>query len=154
MNKSISRKRSFVSGQELLEYALTLPIFVLMVMGVLDLGRAVYYYSALHNATREGARYAIVHPCASDATILSIVKDFSIGLDLNLVVLRDPDNDGQFVEWGKELVQVPTSYSFTPVTPLIGQFLPIDPLDGKRRIYLLSSATMQRESWASPDCGS
>ena len=43
-------------GQELAEYALALPVILLILMSILDLGRVVYVYSALHNSVREGAR--------------------------------------------------------------------------------------------------
>ena len=44
-----------------METALVLPIFLVMVLGTIDFGRAIYYYSIIANGAREGARYAIVH---------------------------------------------------------------------------------------------
>ena len=44
----------------MVEFALIIPIFLLFVFGILDLGRAVYAYNTLNNAAREGARVAIV----------------------------------------------------------------------------------------------
>ena len=44
----------------MVEFALIVPIFLLFVFGILDLGRAVYAYNTLNNAAREGARVAIV----------------------------------------------------------------------------------------------
>jgi Flp pilus assembly protein TadG len=41
-----------------LEFALVLPVFVLAVVGVFDVGRLVYVNSALSQAAREGARVA------------------------------------------------------------------------------------------------
>lgn len=46
------------SGQSLVEFALVLPIFILMLFGVLDVGRLVYANAALSQAAREGARLA------------------------------------------------------------------------------------------------
>lgn len=37
------------------------PIFFLVLFGMIEAGRFILYYQALNNATREGARYAIVH---------------------------------------------------------------------------------------------
>jgi Flp pilus assembly protein TadG len=48
-------------GQALVEFALIAPIFFLMLFAIVEAGRFVFYYEVLHNATREGARYAIVH---------------------------------------------------------------------------------------------
>jgi Flp pilus assembly protein TadG len=56
--------RSFrkTSGQSLLEFALILPLLLVLVMGLFEFGRAVFYYAALNNAAREGTRVAIVQP--------------------------------------------------------------------------------------------
>ncbi|MGE5619368.1 MAG: TadE/TadG family type IV pilus assembly protein [Sphingomonadaceae bacterium] len=55
-------------GQSLLEFALTLPVFLWLLVGLLDLGRGVASYTVLANSAREGARAAII-PFTSDATI-------------------------------------------------------------------------------------
>jgi Flp pilus assembly protein TadG len=48
-------------GQALVEFSLILPIFLVMLMGVVDVGRAIWAQSSLAAAAREGARFAIVH---------------------------------------------------------------------------------------------
>lgn len=48
-------------GQALVEFALVAPIFFLLLFGIIEAGRFILYYQTLNNATREGARYAIVH---------------------------------------------------------------------------------------------
>lgn len=50
------------SGQSLVEFALLLPLLLVLVMGLFEIGRAVFYYSAINNAAREGTRIAIVQP--------------------------------------------------------------------------------------------
>ena len=45
----------------LVEFALVAPIFFLLMLGIIEAGRFILYYQTLANATREGARYAIVH---------------------------------------------------------------------------------------------
>ena len=47
-------------GQSLVEFALVLPIFLLMLFGLIDLGRIIYFNSTLSQAAREGARAASV----------------------------------------------------------------------------------------------
>lgn len=54
-------------GQSVAEFAIVLPIFLLMVFAIIDLGRVVWAYDNLGNAAREGARYASVHG-GSDVT--------------------------------------------------------------------------------------
>ena len=52
--------RSARSGQTLVEFALVLPVFVMLMFGLLDVGRYVYMNSVLSQAAREGARVAAV----------------------------------------------------------------------------------------------
>lgn len=54
-------KRS-LDGQSLVEFALTLPLLMLILLGVLDLGRLFFAYIAINNAAREGARYGAEFP--------------------------------------------------------------------------------------------
>jgi hypothetical protein len=44
-------------GQTLVETALVLPIVLFLVLGVFELGRIVFIFSAVNNASREAARY-------------------------------------------------------------------------------------------------
>lgn len=48
-------------GQTLVEFAMVAPLFFLLLLSILEFGRAVYYLQILNSAAREGARYAIVH---------------------------------------------------------------------------------------------
>ena len=51
-----ARRRERSRGQALVEFALVLPIFILILVGIFDLGRAVYVYSTVNNAAREAVR--------------------------------------------------------------------------------------------------
>jgi Flp pilus assembly protein TadG len=55
--RSVRRDR----GQALAEFALIIPIFMVIVIGTLDVGRAVFALDSVSNAAREAARFAIVH---------------------------------------------------------------------------------------------
>jgi hypothetical protein len=48
-------------GQALVEFALVMPLFVMVLMGVIVLGIIVFYNQQLTNAAREAARYAAIH---------------------------------------------------------------------------------------------
>jgi hypothetical protein len=48
-------------GQALVEFALVAPVFFLLLFAVIEGGRFILFYETLANATREGARYGIVH---------------------------------------------------------------------------------------------
>ncbi len=53
--------RNRAGGQALVEFALIAPLFFLLLFGIIEAGRFIFYYETLNNATREGARYAIVN---------------------------------------------------------------------------------------------
>jgi Flp pilus assembly protein TadG len=53
-------------GQALVEFALIIPLFVLLLFGIVDFGRAVLASNSIANAAREGARTAIVNQRVSD----------------------------------------------------------------------------------------
>jgi Flp pilus assembly protein TadG len=48
-------------GQAMVEFALVIPVFILLMVGIFDLGRVVWVNDTLNTAAREAARYAIVH---------------------------------------------------------------------------------------------
>jgi len=50
------------SGQALVEFALALPVFLLMLVAVFDFGRGVYTFNGLSEAAREIARVTSVYP--------------------------------------------------------------------------------------------
>ena len=52
------RRRTNQEGQGLVELAMVLPVFMLAVFGLFDVGRLVYVNSTLSQAAREGARVA------------------------------------------------------------------------------------------------
>lgn len=56
------------SGQAVVEFAFVGIIFFIVVFGTIDVGRAVWNYNTLAQATREGARFAVVHGERCDAT--------------------------------------------------------------------------------------
>ena len=49
-------------GQAMVEFSLAITIFLVILMGTIDLGRAAYQYNGVAQAARELARVASVHP--------------------------------------------------------------------------------------------
>jgi Flp pilus assembly protein TadG len=118
-------------GQDLVEYALALPIMLLFLMVILDMGRVVYVYSALHNSVRDGARYGIINP-TDVITIETVVRARAVGLDpaeLTVFVVQ-PD---------LQTIQVRAIYQFKAVTPIVGTLV------GSNQWAVGSQATMRVE---------
>ena len=45
-------------AQAIVEFAIVLPILMMLLVGILEVGRMIFIYSAVNNASREAARYA------------------------------------------------------------------------------------------------
>ncbi len=65
MKKLLQRRED---GQAMLEFALILPIFLLILCGIIDFGWLFYNQLALNNICREGARYAVVNTAEDHST--------------------------------------------------------------------------------------
>ncbi len=57
--KSRLPKYSGQQSQALIEFALISPVLLLLLFGIIDIGRAVFYYDTMGHAAREGARTAV-----------------------------------------------------------------------------------------------
>ena len=53
-------ERRASSGQSLAEFAIVVPIFLLVLFGMIDIGRYVFLATAFNHAAREGARFGSV----------------------------------------------------------------------------------------------
>lgn len=124
-------------GQGLVEFALVAPLFFLLVFAIIEGGRFILYYETLSNATREGARYAIVHGsnsfCPSGpmppgmnppgcydptgANVVQRVKDTAFGLlGTEVVVIPTWGALGN----GREAdVNVAVMYTYRTLVPLV-----------------------------------
>ena len=131
------KKNTRSNGQSLAEFALTLPLLLLVIMGIFDLGRGIFYYSVINNAAREGARFGAVY-CDSPG-IKNAVRTRALGL------VEDSDIDDEiFSNDGiPERVVVTVTYEFNTVTPLIGKFFDDGSitLTGKARQLIESPST-------------
>ena len=117
------REKYAYIGQNLIEYALMLPFMLLVIIFIFDLGMAIFYYSSLTLASREGARYGVVNPC-DDAGVISNVAGRAIAL--NLDTNPDPDvNPDIDIDWnpddcgipedpGTSTVSVSVDYGYNP----------------------------------------
>ena len=118
-------------GQDLVEFAITLPMLLLLLMAIIDLGRAIYYFSAVHNAAREGARYGIVNPLDFSG-MRDTVEHYAIGVDPNnlVIVASQPD---------LITIRVEVTYTFQAVSPFFGW------VSGSDSITISSVSNMLKE---------
>jgi len=114
-------------GQSLVEFALILPIFVLVLAGLFDLGRAVFAYNTISNASRESVRIAIVNQTPADIEAEALKQAVSLGLSAADVTITygDPSGTGTCSSpYGLGCrATVTVQYSYTAATPVIGQII-------------------------------
>jgi Flp pilus assembly protein TadG len=60
--RSDQQKIGNASAQAVIEFAIALPLLLLLILGVMDLGRMFYIKMILTNAAREGANYLAYFP--------------------------------------------------------------------------------------------
>lgn len=93
------------AGQSLVEFALVLPVLLLLILGLFDVARAVWQENTLAFAAREGSRYAIIHGAASTspvpycssscspAAVVAAVRAAAIGVPNITVTVTFPDGN-------------------------------------------------------------
>ena len=120
--------RRHEGGQSLTEFAVILPLLLLILLGIIDLGRGVYAYHVVASSAREGARVGQISTNTT-ADIVARVQSTAVGLDpAELTVgVSNPTAD---------TVQVQVSYRFRIITPFLGSIL------GTQTLSLRSVSTM------------
>jgi Flp pilus assembly protein TadG len=68
MRMKLFRRGERSRGQALVEFALVLPLFLLLIFGLIDLGRAVYAQNAISEGAREAARWGSVQSRSASDT--------------------------------------------------------------------------------------
>ena len=130
----MSRSRRGERGQSLVETALLLPVFVLILIVIFDLGRAVYAYSTIGNAARSGGRVAIVDQTPANIRERAIAEGVALGLtDANVrICYEEPDSTTRTCPTNSVncdpldigcLALVEVEYSFAALTPLVGNIV-------------------------------
>ncbi len=120
-------KRSRSRGQALVEFSLTVMIFLVMLMGIFDLGRAIYMYNGVAEAAREIARVTSVHPgstlgnSAETAAVVGTQKGLIPNLGNPTFACRNIDNTAVAgtCEAPDHSVRVTISAVYTPATPVL-----------------------------------
>ena len=120
---SLARKRK-TRGQAVVEFALTLPVLLLLLLIAIDFGRAFLGWVALNNAARVGANYAAMHPNDWDTgTVYEDLMAANIdAINCNQTNAGNAPVFGPTKEPG-ELVRVSLDCEFTIVTPIVSAVL-------------------------------
>jgi TadE-like protein len=123
-------------GQSLVEFSLGLVMLLLIVSGLLDVGRLYFTFVALEDAAGEGALYLSLNPQCVHAT------DGTECANPNNADYRVRNSGGQEVDWSNadikfdipepygvgEPVKVTVSYSYRLFTPIIPKITGLNPI--------------------------
>ncbi|HIC93722.1 MAG TPA: pilus assembly protein [Anaerolineae bacterium] len=105
-------------GQSLVELALILPVLMLILMGIVDFGRAFNARIIITNAAREGARYGAMHP-ADEGGIKDRVINEAAGSGISI---EADDVEVEFPNGTSEPgnpIRVTVTYDFSLITPFL-----------------------------------
>lgn len=141
------RQRKKERGQGLLEFALMLPIILLLMMAVMDFGRMLFLYSQVSNAAREAARFGSVvgtdptNPQFIDCTGIrnagegtvalplvnfdpatDIIIEYDDGQSVYAFTCDDSPNEDDLARGDRVRVTINAEIEF--LTPLISAFTP------------------------------
>lgn len=141
-------RRSFASqeGASLVEFAIVLPLLLLLLFGAIEFGLVLYNQQVITNASREGARAGIVAqvPRVTAGQINTVVQNYCAGHLVtfagggNLAVGSTANPTALF---GQDLnVTVSYNYNFLVLPNIIGAFFG----GGLGNTLVLNAATVMR----------
>jgi Flp pilus assembly protein TadG len=122
-------------GSSLIEFALISVMFIILLAGVVEMGRMVLVYTTIANAARAGARYAIVHgadqtvspsgpgnPCTC-TNVKTVVKNFAsaglVNTSALTITVSYPNGDNK----AGSPVTVKVMYPYDPFVHYFGTLL-------------------------------
>lgn len=114
---SDQRREGDDAGQTLIEFAIVVFVFMLIIVGIVDLSRAVYARNVVTSAAREAARFGSTDP-DNAPQIEATARKVAIAAGLDDGELRVSVSRPDAVN-----VQVVVTYTFRPVTALVGSHL-------------------------------
>lgn len=132
LNGPLSGRAGSRRAQALVEFGFAISIFLLMILAIVDFGRAIYLYNGVSEAANELARVTSVYTGdplgSSPQTNSSLTSEQSIIAGLGKPTFTCVDLAGRLVT-GACLpgfrVQVSVSATYTAITPLLDLLAPI-----------------------------
>lgn len=142
-------------GTTIVEFAIIAPVFLLLMIGVIELSMVYFANLTMQHAVREGARYAVtgqnnLDPNASNQqryqAVIQKIKDSSMGMyDKVAPVISvnnvSGSNSGMFGNPG-DIVVISLDCNWPLVTPMMAAFF----TSGKA--HFVVAATMRNESFS------
>jgi TadE-like protein len=108
-------------AQALVEFALAIAVFMLLVLGTFDMARAYLAYTVVANAAREASRYGAVHVGEAGWATAAVQAgtNLAVGLDTAALSLTASTQTIDALPY----ITVSGTYRFHSLTPLVGALL-------------------------------
>jgi Flp pilus assembly protein TadG len=145
--RAVMKRLKRQEGSNLVEFALVLPLLLILVMGIVEVGLAIYDKAVITNACREGARAGIIfrEQRLTTPEIQTVVQNyagarlvtFSTTPALTVTPLWD-DVDLNGVKSSGDTLTVTVSYQYDYL--MLGNFIP-----GLGTLNLQSTSVMRYE---------
>ena len=116
MNRFISKGIRDKKGQSTVEFALVLPVLLLIVFGIIEFRFIFNAYVTVISSAREGARYGIIGD-KDEGQIIQKVKDTAGALDIS------PGKFNVAVEKTSSQLTVRVTYNVDIIDPIMGGIL-------------------------------
>jgi TadE-like protein len=114
---------------------MTIIVFLVILMGVVDFGMAIYKYNGVSQAAREIARVTSVHPCATPGAlscapggsaetqeVIDVQQGLIPGLEVStpFPCVDQSGADSSPCDFSQDYVHVEVTAPYQPITPLLG----------------------------------
>ncbi|HOJ10207.1 MAG TPA: pilus assembly protein [Clostridiales bacterium] len=109
--KMLKRELKNKKGQSLVEFAIILPLLLLVIMAIIEFGVMLNSYLTIHNAAREGARAGIAG--SSSTEIQNLIISVSPGLDVKDLIINISPVDKSRKPGDALTVQIRYNYHLT-----------------------------------------
>jgi len=137
LEKPCRSYRRYRRAAAAVEFAIVAPVFFLLVLGMIEYGRMVMVQQVITNASREGARQAVLDG-ATTAEVQTVVNDYLASGSITgatVTVTPNPPTDAEFGDPVTVAVSIPFSQVSWLPSPMY--------LGGKT---LIATTVMRRES--------
>lgn len=135
------------SGSQLVEFALSLPVLLILTMGIIDFGLLFQRYEVLTNASREGARVSIL-PGYGAADVEARVNQYLQGTSLSAATVTTAVGAAQAlpVGGGGCITVTPVTVSYTHAFMFVGGLM------GSLGTTTVSATTSMRNEISAAAC--
>lgn len=117
-----------IKGQAMVEFVLILPVFLLLLLGMVDLSRVISANFVIENAARSAARVGVISN--SDSDIITVIENGTDSLDASEITYTITPTAGARGP-GDELI-VEINYTVEILTPIVSNVLGDSiPINGK-----------------------